>query len=180
MKLSAGFIVFFFLLNSVSHAAGGDGYKGEARFVFRNLERFEEWPATEEYKSIADDIDWSSHKDAKKFKTRLQEGLEKGPNYAGKYAVITHGCGSSCQVNWIVDVENGKVVDVVSSTYGVQYKKDSRLLVADLPINDDHTIYLDEVVSIAPRFYIIDGDYLDLYWIIDFCDFKVGCDKGGE
>lgn len=116
-----------------------ENFKGELdlnisgeHYQITGLPKFEEYPAEAASKQIASDIDWASHKNAWNFRTRLREGLKKGANYNGHYAVITHGCGSPCQVNWIVNVNTGKVIGNISTALGAQYKLDSSLIAADL------------------------------------------------
>ncbi len=116
-----------------------DFYKGEMRFIFKDLPSFYDYPDYEAYsipeppKRLAEDIDWTSNKSAWGVRTRLREGLKKGPNYAGKYAVVMHGCGTACQVYWIVNSETGKVVGNVTAGSGAAYKIDSRLFIVNLP-----------------------------------------------
>jgi hypothetical protein len=55
------------------------------------------------------------------------------PDFAGTYDVLTTGCGTSCRVHTIVDAESGDTIDTVSSTVGVEYRSDSRVLVVNPP-----------------------------------------------
>jgi len=105
----------------------------EEKYQIKNLPKFENFPAEAKASGkTASDIDWSSNKDARAFKTRLRKGLKKGPNFNGHYVVISHGCGSPCQVNWIVDVNNGKVVGAITTSLGASYNLKSGLIVGDL------------------------------------------------
>jgi hypothetical protein len=115
-------------------------YEGQLSFVYRDapyefkdLPKFEDFPAEKASTEIAPDIDWSSNKRAQHYRTRLKEGLKKGANFNGHYAVITHGCGSPCQVNWIVNVNNGKVLGAIETALGAAYRVNSSLIVANLP-----------------------------------------------
>lgn len=45
---------------------------------------------------------------AVKFKTVLTKGVASGPNFAGKFSIITWGCGSNCNQVAIVEVPTGK------------------------------------------------------------------------
>jgi hypothetical protein len=47
--------------------------------------------------------------DARMFRTTLQEGAAKGANFAGHYAIVVWGCGSSCSDLAIVDTRSGDV-----------------------------------------------------------------------
>lgn len=166
------FIVALVLLLAVTSCHANvkpEGYNGELTFVIdgksktiKNLPRFEDYPAESASHKIADDIDWASRNHSWQFRTRLRKGLKNGPNFNGHYAVITHGCGVSCQVNWIIDTTTGKIIDVISLTeFGVSYRLGSSLIVSQLPGDpaDLHGDYgsLGEVV-----FYKIEGGKLKL------------------
>lgn len=94
---------------------------------------FESYPATRGLKKRASSINWSSHPDARRFKTVLIGAFSRGAKFAGHYAVATWGCGSDCQMIAIIDVENGKVTFGPSAELDFEYRSDSRLLVANSP-----------------------------------------------
>src|ERR1700743_182434 len=48
---------------------------------------------------------------ARRFRTVISEGANKGPNFAGHYTVVTWGCGADCASFAIVDALTGKVFD---------------------------------------------------------------------
>lgn len=112
-------------------------YDGEIKFSVDKLPQFDEF-ADGIYppKTIAEDIDFSSHDGAWSFRTRLRRALKTGPNFAGKYKIMTHGCGTSCQVNWIIDVETGQVIENLGSSLGVAYRLNSRLLIVHPPYQE--------------------------------------------
>lgn len=60
----------------------------------------------------------------------------KSPNFAGKYLILSWGCGSPCQENVIIDYENGKIVHSFSSSLGIDFKKNSRLVIINPPSKD--------------------------------------------
>ena len=88
-------------------------------------------PANEVLKETPASVDLSSYKGAKTYKTKLQEGTRKGPNFAGHYTVVTIGCGTQCQENWVIDAKTGKILDKVSSIIGTKYQVDSLLLIVN-------------------------------------------------
>lgn len=77
------------------------------------------------------------------FRTKIREGAEGGPNFAGHLTIVEWGCGSSCVSIAIVDAKTGNVNDGPFNIlgYGVildyadgkdeplSYKLDSRLLI---------------------------------------------------
>lgn len=86
-------------------------------------------------------VDLSTHKDAKTYKTRLREGAKVGPNFAGHYTVVSFGCGTQCQDNWVIDEKTGKIIDRFESTIGTQYELNSSLLIINPPDEDVKKAY---------------------------------------
>ncbi len=99
--------------------------------------RFSDYPVAEIFKGPLAAIDFkSAPKDSVlnpvQFKTRLTEGIKEGPNFAGHYTVISWGCGTSCQINAIVDGQTGKIITMnLETQLGVDFRKNSNLLVAN-------------------------------------------------
>jgi hypothetical protein len=54
-------------------------------------------------------VDLASHPLASRFRTRLREAADRGPNFAGHYTIASWGCGSGCFQHAIVDARNGRV-----------------------------------------------------------------------
>jgi hypothetical protein len=86
--------------------------------------------------------------DGKRYRTAIREGAAAGPNFAGHYAVVSWGCGSSCNDGAIVDMRSGSVTfdsrirDVytghVGDFNGAGVHLDSRLLVIEgMPQEDE-------------------------------------------
>ena len=69
------------------------------------------------------------------YRTRIQEGVRAGVNFAGHYRIIEIGCGTSCRFAYVVDLATG---EVASFPYGGEdqyqinllYAPESRLLKA--------------------------------------------------
>ena len=54
--------------------------------------------------------DFKGHaKDFSNYRTRITEGMQKGPNFAGHYTIIIIGCGTACRFAFVGDVSNGRV-----------------------------------------------------------------------
>jgi len=88
---------------------------------------------TEVFKGNPKPVNLSSYAGARTFRTKLREGAALGPNFAGHYTVVTFGCGTQCQENWIIDAESGKILDRFSSNVGTLYQLDSLLMVVNPP-----------------------------------------------
>ena len=44
------------------------------------------------------------------YRTALREGVDEGPNFAGRFALVLIGCGTNCRRAYLVDVSNGETV----------------------------------------------------------------------
>ena len=68
-----------------------------------------------------------------RFKTRILDGIREGVNFAGHYAIIAFGCGTSCSFGFLVDVKSGRIFDLPlggEENYGLSlaYRPNSRLM----------------------------------------------------
>lgn len=178
-KLSLFLLVFISLLSSdVAYGTQYLGHMGQLKIIIPNIPTFDEYsvPVTADVK-IADDIDWGSKKNAWNYRTRLRRGLKSGPNFANTYAVITHGCGTQCQVNWITNIETGKVLSSVGSTYGVEYKRDSRLIIADNPHFSEERDPYEYGLLRSVDYYLILDDELVLIKRLNISDIYADIDE---
>ena len=100
-------------------------------------------------------VDEESHTDARTFRTALREGLAEGVNFAGKYTVVTIGCGTACQQHFVVDRENGKIIAKVEGSMGARYSPNSSILIVNPP---DSTVNYKECHNCTPQAYeLVDG-----------------------
>jgi hypothetical protein len=95
----------------------------------------------EPYKGRLAPLDESSHGDAAKHGSALREGLKQGVNFAGRYTVVTVECGPTCQEHYVVDRQDGKVLDKLQSSSGAQFSPDSRIFIVNPP--DSSQNYVD-------------------------------------
>ena len=75
----------------------------------------------------------------KKFITRITNECKEGVNFAGHYTMVSWGCGSPCQRSAVVDRKTGEIFDGLETTYGIEFKKDSRLVVKNEGVLDRNT-----------------------------------------
>ncbi len=113
---------------------------------------FEDFPVAEVYTGKPAKIDFSSHPDARTFRTVLKIGVkemdyeysdefpggrlkkDESANFAGHYVLLYWGCGTECQEIAIVDARNGKVYfPQISASLGVKYNVKSNLLIVNPP-----------------------------------------------
>ncbi|MBC5774847.1 hypothetical protein H8S95_12290 [Pontibacter sp. KCTC 32443] len=109
------------------------------------------------YRGKLASVDESSHTDARTFKTALREGLAKGVNFAGKYTVVTVGCGTACQQHFIVDRESGKIVEKIQGSAGARYNANSRVFILNPP---DSTINYRDCRNCTPQAYAMENGKL--------------------
>ncbi len=95
---------------------------------------FADYPATEVTSERVKSIDFSSHPEAKTYKTHLGEAEGKSANFAGHYVVVSWGCGVSCQTVALVEVKSGKVFFAPFSTgLGSEFRAESTLFIDSPP-----------------------------------------------
>ena len=96
------------------------------------LPRFEDYPSTAMFSGRPAPVVLASARYGRTFRTRLREVAQSGPNFAGAFTVVTWGCGSSCQVNVVIDARTGSLSQqMLRTTNGLEYRRESRLLIAD-------------------------------------------------
>lgn len=96
----------------------------------KNFPDFSSYPVDYDFFGTPAEPDFSTNTNALQFVTKIKEGAKNGPNFAGKYTIVTWGCGTSCQSSAILDTENGKIITLgIISAYGISYRLDSNLLI---------------------------------------------------
>lgn len=119
---------------------------------------FTNYSATEKFSGTPAPVNLTSHPQARRFRTVLQQGAKQGPNFAGKYTVVTWGCGTSCQSVGIINAETGSVYMLKSpAEAGVKFQLDSRLLIVNPPENFSE----NEPDWMQTRYYLWDGTQLN-------------------
>ena len=118
---------------------------------------FKNYPATETFSGSPAPVNLASHPQARRFRTVLQQGAKQGPNFAGKYTVVTWGCGTSCQAIGIINAGTGSVYMLDNpAEAGVKFQLDSRLLVVNPPEN----LSENEPDWLQTHYYVWDGKQL--------------------
>jgi len=131
----------------------------------RNPPKFEDFPAHSRYRGKPAPVDIHNSELARTYRTRLREGVRKGPNFAGHYTVVDWGCGSNCQVYAVVDTRTGKVFGTIGGERGADFKVDSSLFVADPQYPSDADAYPDDPVQTLPARYYVwrDNKFFQIY-----------------
>jgi len=91
------------------------------------------------YEGELADPDFSTNPDSKRFITRIKNECAKGINFAGQYTLVTWGCGSSCQSGVVVDRITGKIFGGYGTSFGSEFKKDSRMIIRNFGAIDTMT-----------------------------------------
>lgn len=87
-----------------------------------------------------------------RYRPLILEAARQGPNFAGAYTVATYGCGTGCEAVLVIGARSGKVYKApVAATYGVTFKRSSRLLVLNA----------DPVHRLKPRYFVFDQGRFD-------------------
>jgi hypothetical protein len=73
-------------------------------------------------------LDLKSNPTARMYRTVLRREIAQGPNFAGHYRVAVWGCGSSCSMFAVVNLNTGRVItpEGFSHTSGVYFGVDNR------------------------------------------------------
>lgn len=109
------------------------------------------------YRGNMPQLNESSHPDAGTFKNALQEGLRNGVNFAGKFTVVTVGCGTTCQQHFLVNRESGEITEKIQSSIGAKYSANSRIFIVNPP---DSTLNYSECNSCTPEAYVLENNKL--------------------
>jgi len=75
-------------------------------------------------------LDLKSSPTARMYRTVLRREIARGPNFAGHYRVAVWGCGSSCSMFAVVNLNTGRVItpEGFSHTSGVYFGVDNQKL----------------------------------------------------
>jgi hypothetical protein len=72
------------------------------------LPTFKDLPVSQRYKGRPAPVRLVTRQ-ARMYRTVLREGAKHGPNFAGRYTIVTWGCGTSCIEFAIIDARTGNV-----------------------------------------------------------------------
>ena len=74
-------------------------------------------------------IDYESHEHGGSLKNNLEYQIGEPVNFGGRFRLAAVGCGTMCVSFVAINVDNGKIVDMVTASAGACFRPDSRLLV---------------------------------------------------
>jgi hypothetical protein len=67
------------------------------------------------------------------YRTIITNASKQEPNFNGKYRIVEFGTGSSAQMFFIIDLNNGNVYEGIPSTHGIKYTVNSSLIIINDP-----------------------------------------------
>ena len=130
------------------------------RITTEEYRRSGQFAVTDMYSGAFAPLDESSHPDASTFRTAIRKALQDGVNFAGKYTVVSVGCGTGCQQHFVVDRETGEVLDKLQGSMGASFTPDSRLFILN-PL--DSSLNYAACPDCAPQAYEFrDGRFMKL------------------
>lgn len=98
------------------------------------LPAFRAYAVADTFRGRPAPVDLTSDPEAREFRTVLRAGAATGPNFAGRFTIVTWGCGAGCQLSAVVDGRTGRVYgDWVQTSMAVAYERGSALVIADPP-----------------------------------------------
>lgn len=99
---------------------------------------------------------------SKQFRSRMREAAVAPPNLAGHYVGVTFGCGTSCLMGGVVDLNSGKVIEYPQTTCcyegdekRVQFQQDSHLVIFRGVANEEGPKVTNYYVLLDGKFQLI-------------------------
>jgi hypothetical protein len=115
----------------IQASASNDTSKTSRTEATTSQYNYSDYPITNIYTGKPAKLNLASNKNARSFKTRLNEGLQDGVNFAGSYSIVTWGCGTECMAGAMVNVQTGQVIDLPEVGFEQGIQKDSALYVVN-------------------------------------------------
>lgn len=101
---------------------------------------FDEYIVSDSFTGEIATINYSSNDRAEEHKNQIEEEIEKGVNFSGRYIVVSWECGTNCETGVVIDASDGKIYDLpLDSSCGMDFRVNSKLLV----INSDENCVKD-------------------------------------
>ncbi len=114
-------------------AVYGPGSPDPGGRQFGSAPRFEDYPALVQFRGVPVPPDLSGHPEAARFGSAITRAVARGPNFAGRYTLVSRSCGSLCREFVIVDAETGRIFPGLTDAPPFEFRSDSRLIVFEAP-----------------------------------------------
>jgi hypothetical protein len=130
----------------------------------QKLPRFTDYPVSESFTGKNAPLILS--REARPYRTRLNEAARQKPNFAGHFIVTTWGCGTECVLGAIIDAVTGRVfmlpttlccwgANVDEEFNPVEFRPNSKLIILSGARNEKEG-------DLATRFYKFENNRLIL------------------
>jgi len=96
---------------------------------------FAAFPATETATGRSAAPDSATLPAVRPFAGHIQNGLRRGINFAGAYTMVSWPCRSQCVSLLVVGASDGRLYTAPEAFNGLQFRRDSRLLIVSPPEN---------------------------------------------
>ncbi len=97
-------------------------------------------------------VDFSTYDVPAENKQALIDGAKLGPNFSGRYTVVKDGCGTGCHV--ILDAKTGRIIVYgVNSSYGIEFRRDSSLMIINPKAQIPSTLTAEERKGLATEYW---------------------------
>jgi hypothetical protein len=97
---------------------------------------FDKYMVSEIYEGKIAKLDQANYKNYSKEIRELiisQYNKHQRPDFAGHYIIVTWACGSTCQMNAIIDAKTGKTISSFNTALGIDFKINSCLIILNPP-----------------------------------------------
>jgi len=127
--------------------------------AFGSPPSFEDYAVSHRYRGTPAAPDLASHPDAPRFAAALERGVLKGPNFAGRFTIVTWSCGRLCREFVIVDAETGAIHPGLTDAPPFTYHLESRLIVIEGPPPLPGRV---PCAGCSANYYVWQDDHLEL------------------
>jgi len=132
-------IILWILLSSVAAAGVEDESQFECRMFGKEELLDNRSPSFDGFKVpiestlVPAPLNLESNPLARTYRTALRHGMKSGPNFAGHYALVVWGCGTSCSGFAVADLKNGNVFSIPGfvSLSGVHVREDAQQFLSE-------------------------------------------------
>lgn len=128
---------------------------------------FEDFKITrfDTYDGEPGDVDFELHPELLQHEDTITTQALEGPNFAGKYTVVSWECGQGCFESIILHTGSGDVVATgLLSTFGLEYQPDSTLLIVNPHV---YAEFIDSVPihlrgTFSTDYYLFENEELNM------------------
>ena len=104
-----------------------------ANLFAQNIQQFPKAYAVELYNGPLADPDFDTNPEALMFRTRIKiTCATEGVNFAGHYTLVSFGCGTACQANFVIDRKTGEIFEGFTTELGVAFDSRSSMLIKNI------------------------------------------------